>query len=146
MAAATAVRSTIEQVKSVIAANETVYIPFWCRHHWTLMRVSGGIAELFDSAPSEAVHRDARRFAADLGVRCVICPCPQQFRGSVECGVFVVGFLLCLTNGVKMRLGKVSLQAVRQKLSVTRCPQLEWFSDMFETALLRGGSRNWVAV
>lgn len=145
LAAATAVRGSAIMVKNEIKDNEVLYVPFWCRHHWTLLRVTKGVAELYDSAPSDAVHRDARKWTSAFGLRLVICPCPQQYRGSVECGVFVVGFLLCLTKDVKMRHGKISLSSVREKLCVKECPKIEWFSAMMETSM-KGGSRDWVSI
>lgn len=141
----TAVRGDIVKIKEIIAKNKTVFIPFWCRYHWTLTKVCNGYAELYDSAHSEAVHRDAKTWATKLGLKLLICPCPQQHRGTAECGVFVIGFMLALTHGRRMRIGKVSLHDVRNKLKKEACPKIEWFNDMLETKIAGGDLKDWVA-
>ena len=76
----------------------------WVRYHWVALRLSGGGAalgvEVFDSASSAPVTRDLRRLAYALGLAPPsFPPCPQQRRGSNECGLFAALFAWLLAAG-----------------------------------------------
>lgn len=75
---------------------------------------------VFDSAHSEVVRRELAACASRLGWRLppVYYPCPQQLRGSDECGLFAIMHTLLLHRGISVpkaspRDARVSLGELR---------------------------------
>lgn len=72
------------------------------RHHWVLAMFGHGESwRVWDSAPSFAVQRDLGALARQIRRHPpVFVTCPQQLRGSNECGVFAIAFALMLHRNV----------------------------------------------
>ena len=144
--AATSVHAMDADVEKALreAGGEIVFLPFWTRQHWSLLVVHNMTARFFDSAPSPAVWSDVVKYTKRIGVREVAkCVGPQQIRGSAECGVFVLGFVVGLLNNRRFSTGKVSLANVRPLLKERIAPKVEWFNNMYAT-LNGAGNRDWV--
>ena len=75
--------------------------PVWVRHHWIGFEVDVEVTRVFDSAASEIVQRDVRRFTQRLGIAAPeFMLTPQQHRNSNECGIFVAMFLHARSKGI----------------------------------------------
>ena len=87
------------------------------RKHWVAarLRTATKSIEVWDSAKSSCVQRDLQRVACALRRTLVQHDCPQQNRGTNECGVFAVAFVLLLSQGQQIpeRNTKVSLAQLR---------------------------------
>ena len=114
---------------------------FWCRYHWTLLVKRPGNrneVELYDSAKSEPVFRDVRRFVAPYKV--IVMPTPQQQRGSLECGIFVLGFIYGIIHGLKFKTGTCSLERTRKFAINGENISERWFNDILDKDTLHGGA------
>lgn len=87
------------------------------RHHWVLAEFfKAGAWHVYDSAFSNHVRRDIFKIADVLQLqRPTFPPCPQQVRGSNECGLFVLVNALLRRHDVKIpsSTSKVSLASLR---------------------------------
>ena len=119
--------------------NVPVLMPFWCRHHWLLLRIMDRDVKVFDSAPSKLVKEDVERWCGKKGLRTVkMMKCPQQRRFSRECGVFVIGFMFALITDQAMGSGVVSLQETREQLEKREPPTTQMFAPLFNHTPLSG--------
>ena len=93
------------------------YAVLFVRKHWVAarLRTATKSIEVWDSARSACVQRDLHRVACALGRTLVQHECPQQNRGTNECGLFAVAFVLLLNQGqlIPERNAKVSLAQLR---------------------------------
>jgi len=107
-----------ERIRQTVAERSTrrVLLVVWVRHHWVLWVLDGGASEVWDSAKSSAVARDLTKWALQLGVPTPsFVTCPQQIRGSSECGLFTIMFAECAQQGLTgLGGGTCSLQALRE--------------------------------
>ena len=107
------------RIRATLLKTKKTLTVLWVRHHWILAHFPRGIEEsvdIYDSARSAPVARDITRLFQQL---CLRTPnfksCPQQERGTDECGVFVVLNALLLNNGQRIpaTTAKISLASLR---------------------------------
>lgn len=122
----------------------------WVRHHWVAVRLGPRVTfhndttgvtlsqqrfEVYDSARSLPVERDLRSLARILDlVEPELHTCPQQHRGSLECGLFAAAFVWHLAAGktIPADSTKVSLRALREFY-----PDRQRMEEMAELAFRR---------
>jgi len=103
----------------------------WVRYHWVAVKLGSRVTfhndttgvtlsaqsfEVYDSARSLPVERDLRSLARILDLAAPeFHTCPQQHRGSLECGLFAAAFVWHLAAGrpIPADPSKVSLRALR---------------------------------
>ena len=75
--------------RQIAALPRPVRFPVWVRHHWIAVEVSTERTRVFDSAASQVVRNDMRRFAD----RQVYLGCPLRMSPSSLEGPMNVGYL-----------------------------------------------------
>ena len=85
-----------------LQTKKKILLPFWCRHHWLLLVIDNNTATVYDSAPSDMVMKDVKKWCKERGVivnegRGI---CPQQQRHSRECGIFTISFVGGLSENI----------------------------------------------
>ncbi len=85
----------IEHIRSRLRPGITV---FHTHHHWLLLHFVDDTLHVYDSAQSVPVYHAVRTLASRLHLgKPVIHHCPQQIRGSNECGLFTIVHGLMIT-------------------------------------------------
>ena len=105
----------ISSIKYTMDRSDKQLAILWIRHHWVATRITATTIEVFDSAASEAVAKDITKVAIRTGRVALFRTCPQQMRGSNECGIFAASYVLVMNAGLEVpRNGdKVSLKGMR---------------------------------
>ena len=102
--------TTTEQFKGridkITSAHGTCAVTLHTRHHWLLAMVrkegTHYNARIYDSAPSEPVRQDIKKFAKRLDWELEFMGSPQQGRNTNECGIFVVWFIYRLKKNLSV--------------------------------------------
>ncbi|PHR97646.1 MAG: hypothetical protein COA68_12300, partial [Oceanobacter sp.] len=97
------------QIQQRLAKNRTTVLRLiiWMRHHWVCAELQQAPSPtttahlaVYDSATSLAVRKDLHKLAREMGwPEPSFVTCPQQLRGSNECGIYATFFLLSLAAG-----------------------------------------------
>lgn len=123
---------------------KVILLPFWCKQHWLLLEIQNNKATIFDSAPSEMVFNEVKKWCRNKGIELneKRGTCPQQRRYSRECGIFTIGFILARVMRKEMIGGIVSLNEVRNKLANNEPPTTAVFHALFEDNMAGGGEND----
>lgn len=106
----------MERTSLLALINRSGLTVYFTRHHWVLLDIQNGVFHVYDSAVSRAVRQDITKLTQALSLPLPVWhTCPQQKRGSNECGLFVILNALILRSGLGIPEDSrsVSLAALR---------------------------------
>lgn len=118
-------REQAAKISALVNEEKPVFFPLFIRHHWiagVLERTSEGtLLRVFDSAPSEPVHRDLKRtflkFWPDLQL--VHDDCAKQRRYSDDCGLYMVATFCAIHLGMTVGHADSLPERLREFLAKT---------------------------